>query len=123
MAAAPAEAVKMLRLPASTHDDAVAVAPGRIAMTGIQLGFSLQDADVRLAFDRLDKALESVRASRAGALMVNSYSLSRATTAKLRAQREHYFDKTRPILYNVFLSEGLASLDATFGVEVTAVTQ
>ncbi|MCX6620346.1 MAG: hypothetical protein NTY38_04590 [Acidobacteria bacterium] len=117
----PGQAVRVFSRPGSEAADAVAVASGRITMSGIQLGFGTQEADIRLAFDRLDKALESARATRANTLLVNIYSLSRSAATRLRQERERYFDKTKPIIYNLFLSEGLASLDASFGVEVAAV--
>lgn len=117
----PAEGVKPFRREGSAQLDAVAVGAGRLAMTGLQLGYGMEEADLKLVFRRLDRALESVGASRAGATRVNVYSLSRAATNRLRREREKHFDRTRPILYSEYASEGLASLDAAFGIEVEAL--
>ena len=120
LAAPPAKPIQTFSLPGSGRADAVAVAPGRIALSGIQLGFGSRPADIRLAFDRLDKSLETTRATRADCFLVNLYTLTRATATRLNQQRDEYFDKTKPTVYNSFLSEGLGSMDASFGVEVAA---
>jgi enamine deaminase RidA (YjgF/YER057c/UK114 family) len=50
-------------LPKSPNYSQIAlVAPGKIALTGTQLAFRAQDSDIRLAFERLKKALDQVHA-------------------------------------------------------------
>lgn len=120
LAAAPARPVQGFSLSGSDGVDAIAVRGGQIALGGVQLGFGTTAADIRLALDRVDHSLESVHASRAGAFVVNFYTMSNAAAARLVQQRGEYFDKTNPIIYNLFFSEGLGSIDASFGVEVNS---
>ena len=52
------------------------VSTPRLVITGLQLGFKSQPADVRLAFERLGKALESQHASYAEVVLSRIYSMS-----------------------------------------------
>jgi enamine deaminase RidA (YjgF/YER057c/UK114 family) len=121
--AAPEGGRQEIRLPGSASADAVALGPGRLAMTGIQLGFGTAEADLALVVSRLDRALETVRAARPAATRVNVYSLSRGAANRLAEQRTRTFGDRQPMLYNVYQSEGLASPDALFGIEVEALAQ
>lgn len=119
----PARPAVLVHRPGAQTADAIAVAPGRIAISGVQLGFGTRPSDIQLAFDRLDHSLETVRASRAGIFFVNFYTASRSIAASLDQQRRHFFDKTNPAIYNSFLFEGLGSMDASFGVEADALVR
>ena len=96
------------------------VSAPRVAFTGTQLAFGYQDPDARLAFQRLEKGLEQVGASFAGAAMSSVYPLSGFATDLVRRIRFEFYDKTRPPASTMLPFEGLPSMDASFAVEVIA---
>ncbi|MGH9593429.1 MAG: hypothetical protein ACRD5L_10090, partial [Bryobacteraceae bacterium] len=91
----------------------------KLVFTGLQIVFSDQDSDIRLAFERLGKALESQGASFHDVIFSSTYSLDRLVARKAAALRLDVMDGGRtPGTAQVF--EGLPSLDATMAIEVTA---
>ena len=96
------------------------VGPGKLVITGTQLGFGTADADVRLAFERLGKALESNQANFKDVVYARMYPVSYEVGDRLRALRFEFFDKSRPPASTLLPFESLPSLDASFGVEVIA---
>jgi enamine deaminase RidA (YjgF/YER057c/UK114 family) len=97
------------------------VGPGKIALTGAQLGFGKEEADVRLAFDRLGKALESVGASWESVAMFDTYALTTAIADKVRAIKKEVIDQENPPGSTIQLFEGLPSLDAVVAIDTIAV--
>jgi len=96
-----------------------AVSSPKLVFTGLQIAFRDQDADIRLAFERMRKALESQEAGYGDVVFTNTYSLSRSVAAKAAAVRPEFMDKSHPEgTAQVF--EGLPSLDATLAIEVVA---
>jgi enamine deaminase RidA (YjgF/YER057c/UK114 family) len=97
----------------------VQVSRPKLIFSGLQLAFSDQDSDIRLAFERMGKALASQGASNRNVVFSNIYALNRAAAAKASAIR---LELMGPGLSagtsQVF--EGLPSLDATMAVEVVA---
>ncbi len=96
------------------------VGPMRIAITGTQLGFRSEDADLRLAFDRLGKTLESVGASYKRVVFTQVYSLLRTTGEKVNKLRYDYHGRQVAPAGTSVLFEGLPGLDASFGIDVIA---
>ncbi len=94
----------------------------RVAITGTQVAFGNQDADVRLAFGRLQKELAEVGASIKEIAWSSIYPLSNAMEDEVRKIRFEYYDAARPPASTLLLFEGLPSLDASFAVDVIAVT-
>ncbi len=88
-----------------------------IVITGTQLAFGSQDSDLKLAFERLEKALaaKDARFERAviSHLYVTSSALSSRVTA-LQSARSQGAHTVLPV-------EALPSLDALFGLDVIAV--
>lgn len=82
-------------------------AGARLIFAAPQLAFGDQDEDLKLAFERLDKALEPFQARVADAALANAYTTSKAVADKAAALGA----KT-----SVFV-EGLSSRDATLAVE------
>jgi enamine deaminase RidA (YjgF/YER057c/UK114 family) len=119
------ERVQMLNpqgLAASPNYSQVAVVgPGRIVVTGTQMGFGTEPADVRLAFDRLGRALEAQQVSYKDVVYTHVYPVSNVAAEGVRAVRFDYFDKARPPASTLLPFEGLPSLDASFGIDVIAV--
>lgn len=96
------------------------VSAERVVLTGLQMGFRDTDADVKLAFERLGKALETQKATFKDVIMLSGYPLSRSIIDKIRAARFDYLDKTRPPAATLLLFEGVPSVDASFGMDVIA---
>lgn len=97
------------------------VAGGRVMLTGIQMGFRHQDADIRLAFERLGKVLEEQGASYADVAQAAFYPISMTLADKIRALGFEFFTKSRPPASTMTEFEGLPSLDASFAVDAVAI--
>jgi enamine deaminase RidA (YjgF/YER057c/UK114 family) len=92
----------------------------KIVFTGTQMAFGSQPADLRLAFDRLGKALESTGVGYHDVFWSGVYPLTKPVGDQVRGLRFDYYDRQRPPASTFLLFEGLPSLDATVAVEVTA---
>ncbi|MBI4875997.1 MAG: hypothetical protein HY822_15280 [Acidobacteria bacterium] len=123
--AVPDGRLKMLNpegLPKSPHYSQVAlVAPGRLALSGMQMAFGYQDQDLRLAFLRLAKALESVGAKISDTAVSSIYPLSERMTEQIRAVRGQFYNPASPPAATLLGFEGLPSLDASCAVDVVAL--
>jgi enamine deaminase RidA (YjgF/YER057c/UK114 family) len=93
----------------------------KLVITGTQLAFGSQESDVKLAFERLQRALSSSSARFDRVVMSSVYVTSSAMTPKVRAVRAGYYSATNPPASTLLPFEGLPSLDASFGVDVVAV--
>lgn len=133
--AAECEAVARLRSPASAslsfmnppdldpstaYSQIVLVTTPRLVFTSTQLGFGRQEGDVKLAFERLRRALASVNARFDNVAMSYVY-LSGAMGDRVRAVRSGFYSSSKPPASTLLPFEGLPSLDASFGVDVVAV--
>ncbi len=96
------------------------VGPGRVVMSGTQLGFGTRDADVNLAFERLQKSLESVQVGFKDVVLARIYPVSGSVGQKIWEHPAAFFDGARPPAITLLPFEGLPSLDASFAVEVFA---
>jgi enamine deaminase RidA (YjgF/YER057c/UK114 family) len=113
---APAEPVVM-------QSDAALVNSPKIVLTGTQMAFRDTDADLRLAFERLRKALEPLGVSYKDVFWSSTYPLTRPLEEKVRVVQREFFDKARPPAGTMLLFEGLPSLDATMAVDVIAAAK
>lgn len=103
------------------YSQAALVGPGRIVITGTQMGFGTEDGDIRLAFDRLGKSLEASQVTYKDVVFAHVYPVSEIAVEKFRAIRFSYLDQSRPPASTMLPFEGLPSLDASFGMDVIAV--
>jgi enamine deaminase RidA (YjgF/YER057c/UK114 family) len=103
-------------------DEARVHAP-KIVLTGTQMAFRDTDADLRLAFERLAKALEPFGATYKDVFWSSAYPLTRPVEEKVRAMQTEFFDQSHPPAGTMLLFEGLPSLDATMAMEVIAVAK
>ena len=111
-------------VPKSTnYSQAALVASAKVVITGAQASFGYQDADARLAFERLNKALEPFTASLRQAAMVHYYPLSQSLAEQVRRVRPEFYQKERPPAATMLAVEGLTSMDAGFAADVVAVTE
>jgi enamine deaminase RidA (YjgF/YER057c/UK114 family) len=122
---APLEAeVKLTNPPGLTtsanYSQVALVNSRRLVLTGEQMAFGAQDADVKLAFDRLGRVLTAANVSYKDVFFTSYYPLTASVQDKIRAQRFGYLDKSRPPASTMILFEGLPSVDASFGMNVIA---
>jgi enamine deaminase RidA (YjgF/YER057c/UK114 family) len=92
----------------------------RVAFTGLQMAFGLQDKDARLAFQRLQKALETVNATLKDVVMASAYPLHPSIAEQVKKIRAEFYDQAHPPGSTMLPFEGLPSIDGSFGVEVVA---
>ncbi len=93
--------------------------PAKLVFTGIQMSFGDQEQAVRLAYGRLGRALETMKASYSNALVMSVYSLSRTMADKAAALAPEFLGSARPG-GSTEIVEGLPSLDATVAIELVA---
>lgn len=92
----------------------------KLVFTGMQLAFHDQEADTKLAFDRMGKTLETVPVKYSNVFFTHTYALTEKAVEQVRALRFNYLDKAHPPASTLLPFEGLPSLDATFGIEMVA---
>ena len=96
------------------------IGPGRVSFTSSQLAFRYQDSDIRLAFTRLGRVLQKNGTSFQRVVKSNIYPISLALAGKIRSLGFEFFDRTNPPANTTVELEGLASLDASFAMDVVA---
>jgi len=118
--AASCEATARLTKPAiSSNPQMAAVSNPEIVITGTQLAFGSQDSDLKLAFERLEKALAAKNARSDGVVLSHLYVTSTSLTSRAVALQSAQSNGAR--LSTVLPVEALPSLDAALGLEVIAV--
>jgi enamine deaminase RidA (YjgF/YER057c/UK114 family) len=95
----------------------------KIVLTGTKLVFRDQDADVRLAFQRLSKALEPLGASMKDVFWTGVFALTRPMNAKVAEVRGEFLDSSKATAGQSIVVEGLPSTDATAAIEVIATAR
>ena len=122
---APPESVSFLNPAAQeahpSYSQLALVTSPKLVMTGTQMAFGSHDTDFTLAFERLEKALNSANASYAGVVMSHMYVTSTDLFQEVRSVRAHYYNDKRPPASTMLPFEGLPSLDAQMGMDVIAV--
>ena len=94
--------------------------PGRLVFTGIQMAFQDGDQDLRLAYGRLGRALELLKAAYSGTLVLNVYSLNAPTGKKAGALAREFLGASARSAGSTLVVEGLPSPDATVAIELVA---
>jgi enamine deaminase RidA (YjgF/YER057c/UK114 family) len=97
---------------------AALVAAQRVVLTGSQVSYGYQEANSRLAFGRLQKALESSGVSGQDVAFAHYYPLAEPLAAQVRKLRPEFFARS---VGSILLFEGLPGMDAGFAVDVVAV--
>ncbi len=109
-----AECEGVARAPAG----AATVAPApKLVLSGAQLGFGTEEGDIRLAFERLQRALTPFEAQLKSIVDSHVYVLSRRMAERIHGSEPGLFESKANTTVQV---EGLPSLDAAFGVDVIA---
>lgn len=105
---------------AGASDVALVSAP-KVVLTGTQVSFGFEENDARLAFQRLNKALEQAGASLHDVAFAHFYPLASGLAAQVRKVRGDFFDSAHPPACSLLLFEGLPSMNAGFAIDVVAV--
>ena len=96
------------------------VAGPKIIFTGTKLVFRGEDADVRLAFQRLIKSIEPLGATKDDVIWAGEYPLTNPLAAKVAALRAEFTGPNAVANSGTVLFEGLPSTDATAAIELIA---
>jgi enamine deaminase RidA (YjgF/YER057c/UK114 family) len=105
-------------LPAGGEANTVLISSPRILFSGTQVSYGYQEADSRLAFERLNRSLEGAGVSKSDIAYTHYYSLADPITAQIRKLAPGFFGTP---LIAVIPVEGLPSMDAGFAADVIAV--
>ncbi|HSP70678.1 MAG TPA: hypothetical protein VLN48_23285, partial [Bryobacteraceae bacterium] len=94
--------------------------PAKLVFTAIQMAFGDQDPAIRLAYGRLGRALETMKAGYRDTVLMSIYSLNRAVAEKTYALAVEFHGRADSPAGSIQIVEGLPSLDATVAIEVVA---
>jgi enamine deaminase RidA (YjgF/YER057c/UK114 family) len=106
--------------PVQSTAGGVLVGTPKLVFSGTQLAFREQDTDLRLAFQRLQKALEPLGVSYQDVIFSNTYALTRAVSDGASRVGAEFFSRQPIPVGTKLIVEGLPSLDASMAVEVIA---
>jgi hypothetical protein len=101
----------------STPQAAVVKTP-KVVFSGIQMAFGREGSDMRLAFERLNKALSSMIPA-GGVVAARFYTMDRALNQTLPLLGRELFHRDG-LASSTFEVEGLPSLDASAGMDIIA---
>lgn len=104
--------------PAGGDPVAALVGAQHVVLTGTQVSYGYQEANSRLAFERLQKALEAAGVASGDVAFAHFYPLAEALAAQVRKLRPEFLGSPASTL---LLLEGLPGMDAGFAVDVVAV--
>jgi enamine deaminase RidA (YjgF/YER057c/UK114 family) len=124
LSSVPASAVTLMNpagLTANPNYSQIAlVSAANIVITGTQMVFGEQDADIDLGFGRLQKAMEPLGVTYKNVFWAGTYPLNKTVADKVRARRFTFLDHAHPPASTFLLFEGLPSLDSSVAFEVMA---
>ncbi len=122
---APADAVVFLNpadmAPSPNFSKLVLTKSPQLILTGTQTAFNSQESDIRLAFERMAKVLNTQKSGMKKVLFSHLYPLSNRLLETARKIRFDFFDSTRPPASTALVFEGLPSMDAMLAFELVAV--
>jgi enamine deaminase RidA (YjgF/YER057c/UK114 family) len=121
----PASTVTLVNPPQLTanpnYSQIALVNAPKIVITGTQMAFGQQESDIKLAYERLGKALDTVGASYKDVFWMSTYPVTTAAVDRVRAIRFQFLDHARPPASTLLVFEGLPSLDAQVAFDAIAV--
>jgi len=98
-----------------------AVSAPTVALTGTLVAYGYEDRNARLAFDRMNKVLEQVKASWKSVVEVRFYPLAPSIVKQIGRVRGDYLDNANPPAISMTPIEGLPSIDASFALDAIAI--
>jgi len=107
-------------VPAEGEPKAVVVNSPKVVLSGSQVSYGYQEADSRLAFERLKRSLEAAGVGRADTAFAQYYSIAGPLSVQVRGLAPGFLGKAAS---SVVLMEGLPSMQAGFAVDVIAVKE
>jgi len=102
-------------------ESGIAVAAPKLVFTSMQMAFGNQEQDLKLAFDRLGRAIESLNARYSDAVTMSFYSLGRSATEAAKTLSRQFLGSSAHTVSSIEVIEGLPSLDAAVGIELVAL--
>jgi len=93
----------------------------RLVITATQLAFGTQESDLKLAFERLGKALNSSNSRFGDVVMSHVYLSGSGMTDRIRTVRSQYYTGKNPPASTMLPFEGLPGLDAQMGLDVISI--
>jgi len=125
--AAPAAPVVFLNppglQPSPNYTQVVLVNAPKLVISGTQMSFRDQESDIRLAFERLRKAIEPLGVTYKDVFWASTYPLTRSVADRVRDIRFDFLDHEHPPASTMLLFEGLPSMDATVAFDVMAASR
>jgi enamine deaminase RidA (YjgF/YER057c/UK114 family) len=121
LAKAPAQPVEFAGKGENGYSEVALIAPGRVTLTGTQMAFNAEDADLRLAFERLGKTLEAAGSSPKGIAFAHVYSILRTTGDRVGKMRYDFHGAAATPAGTSLMFEGLPGLEASFAIDVIAL--
>ncbi len=106
--------------PAQAGVGVVEISAPRLVISGSQLGFHAAEADVRLAFERIEKALAAAHVKPANVVYAQYYPLTRGVLERIAKIQTEFFSKSHATPATAIVVEGLPSVDASFAMDVIA---
>ena len=104
-------------LPAEGEAQTAMVGAPHVVLTGTQVSYGFQEANSRLAFERLQKVLDANGVSGRDVALADYYPLAASIGAQVRKLRPDFFPGA---VHSLLLFEGLPGMDAGFAVDVVA---
>ena len=93
------------------------VSAAKLTFSGTQVSYGYEEADSKLAFERLMKSLESAGVTRSDVAVAQYYVLGEPIAAQIRKLAPGFFGN---LVSGILLMEGLPSMQAGFAVDVVA---
>jgi enamine deaminase RidA (YjgF/YER057c/UK114 family) len=100
-----------------------AVSAPTVALTGTLVAYGYEDRNARVAFDRMNKVLEPVKASWKSVVEVRFYPLAASIVKQIGRVRVDFLDRDNTPAISMVPIEGLPSIDASFAMDAVAVVQ
>ena len=116
---APGHSVEFMG-PSPNQPEAVLVNTPKVVLSGLQLGFGVEPAAVRLSFDHLEKALAVLHADLKSVVFTHAYLGSSALAPKVRAIETERLHGPHAPASTYLPFQGLPSMDARFGIDLVA---
>jgi enamine deaminase RidA (YjgF/YER057c/UK114 family) len=104
--------------PVNITVNAALVSTPKLVLTGAQMAFRDQDADLRLAFQRLQRALEPLGVSYKDVVFSSIYPLTKVIADRTGMIAAEFLPRQGRLPGTVQVLEGLPSLDASMAIEV-----
>jgi enamine deaminase RidA (YjgF/YER057c/UK114 family) len=104
-------------VPVEGSPKAALVSSAKVTFSGTQVSYGYEEADSKLAFERLMKSLESAGVTRADIAVAQYYALGEPIAVQIRKLAPGFFGNPAS---GILLMEGLPSMQAGFAVDVVA---